>query len=151
MSTNIKCQLTDWRNGCLTFKWDNQSRDSCRWRPDCLPIKSRISPMWPRQDSMTEMFGQKAGQVPWLQQAICACPSHKGNLINTTFSTPRIQPQCIYLACLCDYTCATSRASLSWPLDTKKLTSFFTSPMAMQYGMTSSLSSWINWSALLKI
>lgn len=50
---------------------------------------------------------------------------------------------------LCGCTCATSRASLSWPLDIKKSTNFFTSPMAMQYGMTSSLSSWINWSALL--
>lgn len=47
-------------------------------------------------------------------------------------------------------TCAIIKASRSCPLPVKKDTSFFMSPVAMQYGMASSLSSAISWSALLQ-
>lgn len=54
-------------------------------------------------------------------------------------------PPTLYLC-----TCAISKASSSCPLPVKKVTSFFMSPVAMQYGIASSLSSAISWSARLK-
>lgn len=56
--------------------------------------------------------------------------------------------QCLYPSPL--RTCAISKASSSCPLPVKKVTSFFMSPVAMQYGIASSLSSAISWSALLQ-
>lgn len=47
-------------------------------------------------------------------------------------------------------TCAIIKACRSCPLPVKKETSFFMSPVATQYGMASSLSSAISWSARLR-
>lgn len=47
-------------------------------------------------------------------------------------------------------TCAISKASSSCPLPVKKVTSLLMSPVAMQYGIASSLSSAISWSARLQ-
>lgn len=49
-----------------------------------------------------------------------------------------------------DRTCAMIKASSSCPLPVKNATSFSTSPVAMQYGIASSLSSAISCSALLQ-
>lgn len=62
------------------------------------------------------------------------------------FAFKKRQP-CYNTGVLC--TCAISKASSSCPLPVKKVTSFFMSPVAMQYGIASSLSSAISWSALL--
>lgn len=48
-------------------------------------------------------------------------------------------------------TCAIIKACRSCPLPVKKETSFFMSPVATQYGMASSLSSAISWSARLRV
>lgn len=64
------------------------------------------------------------------------------------FSIYHSSSQCVLPHPLC--TCAIIKASSSWPLLLKKVTSFFMSPVATLYGIASSLSSAISWSALLQ-
>lgn len=145
MSININCQVTVTRNSCSDFKWDVQSSERVASQDTFVWVRS-LEGIQCEHTRNSEVEGWESELSTrshlWLS-VTWSCPTWLSPFLLTTHP-------CFYTTCLGVYTCATSRASLSWPLDTKKLTSFFTSPVAIQYGITSSLSSWINWSALLK-